>query len=75
MEESEVVVVVGGVLGFEESGGLAPGGGLPVVFSFLDWDPRRERLIQISRERENIRLVHAAELNEASVGGSAVVEF
>ena len=60
---------------FEKSGGLAPGGSLPVVFAFFGGDPRRESLIEISGEREDVGLVHIAELDEARVCGFAVVEL
>lgn len=73
--ELEVVVVMGSGLGLEEAGGLAPSGGLPVVFAFLDWDPGRQKLIEIRSERENIRFVHVTQFEEARVSGCAIMEF
>src|SRR5262245_45298489 len=74
-QKLEMIVVVVRGLRLEEPGGLAPGGGLPVVLAFFDRDPRRERLIQIRSESKDIRLVHVAEFNQAEVGGRAVVEL
>ena len=60
---------------FEEASGLAPGGGLPVVFAFFLRDPGRQRLVEVRGERENVRLVHAPEFDEAGIGGGTVVKF
>src|ERR1044072_5744996 len=63
-EELEVVVVgVGGRLGFEEAGGLAPGSGLPIVFAFFLRDPGWQRLIEVRSQRENVGLVHTAKFD------------
>src|SRR6266436_5637516 len=54
---------------------FAPGGGLPVVLAFFQRNPGGQRLVEIRGQRENIRLVHAAQVNQALVGGSIVVQL
>src|SRR5882724_12527874 len=55
---------------------MAPRGCLPIVFlSFCLGNPRRQGLEQITCERENVRLVHAAKFGKAAIGGFTVVKF
>src|SRR6266403_5971268 len=45
-------------------GSVGPRRGLPIVFPFSLWNPGWQSLIQIRRQRVNVRLVTAANGNE-----------
>src|ERR1700726_4129945 len=56
----------GGFL-FDQARSFAPGGGLPIIFALFQRDPRRKSLIQVRRQRVNIRLVHSAQAFEFAI--------
>ena len=64
-----------GGLRFDQAGRFTPRSRLPVVFAFFRRNPRRQRLIEISGQGEDVRLVHAAQIDEALIGSRVVVQL
>ena len=60
---------------FEQTCRFTPRRGLPVVLALFRWNPRRQRLIEISGQGEDVRLVHAAQIDEALFGSRVVVQL
>src|ERR1700686_3376734 len=58
-----------------QAGGFAPGRGLPIVFPLFQGNPRWKRLIQVSRQRINIRLVHSAQTLEFAIRFFAIQQL
>src|SRR5215831_9965336 len=75
LKKSEVVVAMMCGLRLDQAGGLAPGGGLPIVLAFLGGDPGWESLVEIRSERKDVGFVHIAELDQAIVRRCTVIEF
>src|SRR5260370_33791599 len=74
--KSEMIVSDdGGDFLVDESRGLRPRGSLPIVFAFFLGNPRRQRLVQIIRQRINVRLIHLAKIGEYAVRLFAVMEL
>src|ERR1700683_59104 len=48
----------------DEAGGLAPRGRLPIVLAFPLRNPRRQLLVQMGRQRVNVRFVTVAHCGE-----------
>src|SRR5215470_11481050 len=73
--ESEMILVRVQLLLFNNACSLAPSRRLPIVFlTFGLRNPRGQRLHEIAREGEYVRLVHAAEFRKAAISGFAVVK-
>ena len=62
-------------LPFDEACCLAPRGSLPVVLPFFRRNPRRQGLAEVVCERVDVRLIHAAQIRKALVGGGVVVQL
>src|SRR5437868_10730792 len=71
------VVVAGNGFNFflDQTGSLAPSGGLPIVLTFFLRNPRRKTLREIGGQRVDIGLIHFAQLTELGVGFLAVVQL
>src|SRR6266851_7692117 len=65
----------GGHFFINEPPRLRPGRGLPIVFTFFQRNPRRQRLVQIIGQRIDVGLIHFAKRSEFAVGFFSVMEF
>src|SRR5216683_484349 len=75
-EKSEMIVSDdGGDFLVDKPCGLRPRGSLPIVFAFFLGNPRRQRLVQIIRQRVNVRLIHFAKIGEFAIGFFTVMEL
>src|ERR1700751_5174039 len=70
-----MVVDGDGSVWLDQAGCFAPSGGLPIVLAFFKRNPGRQRLIEIRRQGENIRLIHAPQIYQALVGGGVIVQL
>src|SRR4029077_21105898 len=64
----------GGFL-FDQAGGFSPGGGLPIVLSLFQGNPRRELLVQVGRQCINVGFVHPAQPPEFGIRFFAIQQF